>query len=181
MGAFSINDYKGKFLVIVFYHGDWECQEYLQAFSDLQTKFSSVKAEVVGCSTDSTKVHQCWIKTDREDGGFSGRLNMALWSDPSGSLSSQYDLFDEEEGQCLDGVVIIDDEGIVRHAMTTSLDCKYTANNTLEMVRMLKVYKVDEPKPTYGGSARSVLLLLPKLLFSNYPCCLYHTTDSTGF
>ena len=92
----------------------------------------------------------------REDGGFSGRLNMALWSDPSGSLSSQYDLFDEEEGQCLDGVVIIDDEGIVRHAMTTSLDCKYTANNTLEMVRMLKVYKVDEPKPTYGGSARAV-------------------------
>jgi len=154
--AFSVNDYKGKFLVIVFYHGDWECQEYLQAFSDLQTKFSSVKAEVVGCSTDSTKVHQCWIKTDREDGGFSGRLNMALWSDPSGSLSSQYDLFDEEEGQCLDGVVIIDDEGIVRHAMTTSLDCKYTANNTLEMVRMLKVYKVDEPKPSYGGSARAV-------------------------
>ena len=63
--AFSINDYKGKFLVIVFYRGDWECQEYLQAFSDLQSKFSSVKAEVVGCSTDSTKVHQCWIKTDR--------------------------------------------------------------------------------------------------------------------
>ena len=51
----------------------------------------------------------------------------------------------------MDGVVIIDDEGIVRHAMTTSLECGYTANNTLEMVRMLKVYKVDEPKPSYGG------------------------------
>eukprot|EP00092_Neocalanus_flemingeri_P083675 GFUD01105042.1.p1 GENE.GFUD01105042.1~~GFUD01105042.1.p1 ORF type:complete len:496 (-),score=166.67 GFUD01105042.1:124-1611(-) len=142
--AFSINDYKGKFLVIVFYHGDWECQEYLQAFSDLQDKFRSVKAEVVGCSTDSTKVHQCWIKTDREDGGFSGKLNLALWSDPSGSLASQYDLYDEEENQCLDGVVIIDDEGIVRHAMTTSLECGDTANNSLEMVRMLKVYKVDD-------------------------------------
>jgi hypothetical protein len=51
----------------------------------------------------------------------------------------------------LDGVVIIDDEGIVRHAMTTSLECGYTANNTLEMVRMLKVYKVDEPKASHGG------------------------------
>jgi len=154
--AFSISDYKGKFLVIVFYHGDWECQEYLQAFSDLQDKFSSVKAEVVGCSTDSTKVHQCWIKTDREDGGFGGRLNLALWSDPSGNLASQYDLFDEEEGQCLDGVVIIDDEGTVRHAMTTSLDCKYTANNTLEMVRMLKVYKVEDTKPTHAESGRAI-------------------------
>merc|ERR1719228_1216304 len=106
--AFKVSQYMGRYLVIVFYHGDWECQEYLQAFSDLQDKFSSVEAEVVGCSTDSTKVHQCWIKTDREDGGFSGRLNLALWSDPSGSLASQYDLYDEEEGQCLDGVVIID-------------------------------------------------------------------------
>jgi len=161
--AFSINDYKGKYLVIVFYNGDWECQEYLQAFSDLQEKFRSVKAEVVACSTDSTKVHQCWIKTDREDGGFSGRLNLALWSDPSGSLASQYDLFDEEESLCIDGVVIIDDEGIVRHAMTTSLECGDTANNTLEMVRMLKVYKVDDadtkkskPSPAAAGAVTPV-------------------------
>jgi len=141
--AFSINDYKGRFLVIVFYQADWECQEYLQAFSDLQEQFRSVKAEVVGCSTDSSKVHQCWIKTDREDGGFSGRFNLALWSDPSGSLASQYDLYDEEAGQCIDGVVIIDDEGVVRHAMTTSLECTDTATNTLEMTKMLKVYKVE--------------------------------------
>jgi len=157
--AFSVNDYKGKFLVIIFYHADWECQDYLQAFSDLHSKFVNVKAELVGCSTDSTKVHQCWIKTDKEDGGFSGRLNFALWSDPAGTLASQYDLFDEEEAQCLDGVVVIDDEGIVRHAMSTSLDCKDAANNALEMVKMLKVYKVDEPEK--NPSSRNIRAISP--------------------
>ena len=96
------------------------------------------------------------LSTSREDGGFGGRLNLALWSDPSGSLASQYDLYDEEEGQCLDGVVIIDDEGTVRHAMTTSLDCRYTANNTLEMVRMLKVYKVEDTKTSHAESVRAL-------------------------
>ena len=54
-----------RFLVIVFYHGDWECQEHLQAFSDLQEKFRGVKAEVVGCSVDSSKGHMVWMKTDK--------------------------------------------------------------------------------------------------------------------
>merc|ERR1712126_94628 len=52
------------------------------------------------------------------------------------------DLYDAEESQCLDGVVIIDDGGVVRHAMTTSMECADTARNTFEMVNMLK-YKVD--------------------------------------
>jgi len=141
--TFRISEYKGRFLVIVFYHGDWECQEYLQAFSDLQEKFKSIKCEVVGCSTDSSKGHLVWMKSDKSDGGFGGNLKFPLWSDVSGNLSDQFDLYDAEEKQCLDGVVIIDEGGVVRHAMTTSLECMDTAKNTFEMVNMLKKYKVD--------------------------------------
>ena len=82
-----------------------------------------------------------------------------MWSDPAGALASQYDLFDEEEAQCLDGVVVIDDEGIVRHAMSTSLDCKDAANNALEMVKMLRVYKVDEPEK--NPSSKNIRAISP--------------------
>merc|ERR1719153_32625 len=141
--TFSVSQYLGRYLVIVFYHGDWECQEYLQAFSDLQERFRSMKTEVVGCSVDSSKGHLVWMKTDKSDGGFGGKLQMPLWSDPSGNFADQFDLYDAEDNQCLDGVVIIDDGGVVRHAMTTSLQCNDTAKNTFEMVNMLKKYKVD--------------------------------------
>merc|ERR1712112_107911 len=90
------------------------------------------------------------MKSDKSDGGFGGKLKIALWSDVSGSLSDQFDLYDAEESQCLDGVVIIDDGGVVRHAMTTSLECSDTARNTFEMVNMLKKCKLDAkdiPKP----------------------------------
>merc|ERR1712183_1121250 len=141
--TFKVSQYMGRYLVIVFYHGDWECQEYVQAFSDLQERFRNMKTEVVGCSVDSSKGHLVWMKSDKSDGGFSGKLQIPLWSDPSGNFADQFDLYDAEENQCLDGVVIIDDVGVVRHAMTTSLQCNDTAKNTFEMVNMLKKYKVD--------------------------------------
>merc|ERR1719153_773804 len=141
--TFKVSQYMGRYLVIVFYHGDWECQEYLQAFSDLQERFRSMKTEIVGCSIDSSKGHLVWMKTDKSDGGFGGKLHIPLWSDPSGNFADQFDLYDAEENQCLDGVVIIDEGGVVRHAMTTSLQCNDTAKNTFEMVNMLKKYKVD--------------------------------------
>merc|ERR1719153_1397696 len=156
--TFKVSQYMGRYLVIVLYHGDWECQEYLQAFSDLQERFRSMKTEVVGCSVDSSKGHLVWMKTDKSDGGFGGKLQMPLWSDPSGNFADQFDLYDAEDNQCLDGVVIIDDGGVVRHAMTTSLQCSDTAKNTFEMVNMLKKYKVDAKdvkKPTSKPSSSS--------------------------
>jgi len=146
-GTFNISSYKGRFLALVFYHADWDCLEYLQAFVDIGDQFKSARAEIVFCSTDSPKVHACWLKTDRCDGGFGGELAgkvSGVWSDPAGNLSSHYDLYDEEENECLDGVVIIDEDGVVRHAMTTSLDFHETANSTLELVKMLKAYSVDD-------------------------------------
>ena len=54
--VYSLNDYKGKFLVILFYQADWECQDMLISFSKMKNKFSSTGCEIVACSTDNTKV-----------------------------------------------------------------------------------------------------------------------------
>ena len=52
--------------------------------------------------------------TFSEDGGFGGKLDIALWSDTSGHLAQQFDLFDAAECACLEGVVVIDEAGQVR-------------------------------------------------------------------
>ena len=57
--------------------------------------------------------------TCSEDGGFGGKLDIALWSDTSGHLAQQFDLFDAAECQCLEGVVVIDEAGQVRGATLT--------------------------------------------------------------
>jgi len=144
---FDVADYKGRFLVIVFYHADWDSGDLLQAFSDISDKYKNNKAEIVGCSTDPAESHACWVRADREDGGFGGALSgriSALWSDPGGTLATKYDLYSEKDNECLDGVVIIDDESTVRHAMTSSLSSTDLASNTLDLVKLLRKHKVDD-------------------------------------
>jgi len=140
--AYSLSEYLGRYVVVLFYSGDWEptSHQLLRAFSRLEASFAQAGAEVVACSQDTARVHSSWIKAPSEDGGFAGDLNFPLWSDPSGQIASMFDLYDEEEGQCLDGVVILDSEGVVRHAMTTSMECQETAENTLDLVKMLRAF-----------------------------------------
>jgi len=141
---FQIQDYKGKYVVILFYAGDWESKDNIMAFENMLDKYKSEKCEVLACSSDSTKVHQSWIRTPSADGGFGGSLRIPLISDCSGSMSQKYDVYDAEEGICRNAVVIIDDTGIVRHAMTTSMDYNETARNCLDIVAMLKQHKLSD-------------------------------------
>ena len=124
--------------MVVFYPGDWESKELLKAFSFLTPHFEARGVQLVGVSTDSVSSHESWVKTRREEDGWGGWIGMHLWSDLSGALATQYDLFDEEEGVCQEGVVVIDREGRVRHAMSTSLGYDETAESALEVVNMLQ-------------------------------------------
>jgi len=141
---FTLSNYKGRYVVLLFYTGDWECKENIVAFENLLDKYAGAGCEVFGCSSDSTKVHQSWIRTPSEDGGFGGSLRIPLISDPSGGMSQKFDVYDSEEGTCRNAVVIIDDSGIVRHAMTTSLEHEETARNCLDIVAMLKQSKLSD-------------------------------------
>ena len=91
----------------------------------------------------------------REDGGLGGSLSFPLWSDPSGQLASRFDLYDEEEGQCLQGVVILDGEGLVKHAMTTSMDYEETAENTVELVKMLRAFTPASSGPAVKSPGKT--------------------------
>merc|ERR1712117_273956 len=71
-----------------------------------------------------------------------GSCKIPVCSDPKGAFTSQYDLWDDD-GFCRDGLVIIDDTGMVRQAMTSSLEPKDTAKSVLEVIGLLRKNKVD--------------------------------------
>jgi len=154
--SFKITDYKGRYVVLLFYTGDWECRENILAFQQLKHKYAEAGCEVFACSTDSTKVHNSWIKTSSADGGFGGSIKIPLISDCSGAMSKKYDVYDCEEGICRNAVVIIDDSSVVRHAMTTSMEYAETASNCLDIVAMLKQHKLsDNEVRNINSQARS--------------------------
>ena len=65
--AYSLSEYSGRYLVIIFYSGDWEetSQRLVLAFSGLQERFGQAGAAVVACSTDSPRGHNSWLKAPR--------------------------------------------------------------------------------------------------------------------
>ena len=54
-----------RYLVVVFYHGDWECAEVVEEFSNIKSQLASNGADVVCVSSDSTETHAAWIKADK--------------------------------------------------------------------------------------------------------------------
>jgi len=142
--TFKIPQYKGKYLVIVFYHADWECNDLVQSFSSISSLFEGNGAKVVACSSDSASTHKSWIQADKASNGLGGSISIPLWSDKSGTLATLFDLFDAEENHCLDGVAIIDDNSVIRQVMTSSLDFKEFAANVVSLIPLLKKNKVDQ-------------------------------------
>merc|ERR1712038_1247753 len=141
--SFKISQYKGRYLVVVFYRGDWKCGEVVEEFSNIKSQLASNGADVVCVSSDSTQTHSAWIKADKSKGGLGGSLGIPLWSDPTGELANSFDLYHQEERHCLDGFVIIDDAGLTRQVMTTTLDSKEVATSVFGMVPVFKRHRVD--------------------------------------
>mmetsp|Transcript_5048 Transcript_5048/g.8604 ORF Transcript_5048/g.8604 Transcript_5048/m.8604 type:complete len:160 (-) Transcript_5048:246-725(-) len=110
----SLDDYKGKYLVVVFYPFDFTyvCPTELISFSENVKNFQEIGAEVIGVSTDSHFTHLAWVKTPREEGGL-GKINYPLLADISKDLSRDYGVLVQDEkdpmyGAALRGIFIID-------------------------------------------------------------------------
>ncbi|CAF4335037.1 unnamed protein product, partial [Adineta steineri] len=78
----SLSDFKGKYLVLVFYPLDFTfvCPTEIIAFSDRIQEFKNINTEVVAISVDSQFTHLAWINTPREQGGL-GKIQIPLLSD----------------------------------------------------------------------------------------------------
>jgi len=133
----SLDDYKGKWLVLFFYPLDFTfvCPTELVAFSDAAEQFKAVNAELLGCSVDSVHTHLAWTRTPRSEAGV-GELNYPLLSDISKEIAAAYDVLIGDVA--LRGVFIIDPEGTVQSATINNLD---VGRSVAAVLRTLKGYQ----------------------------------------
>jgi len=136
--TFKISQYKGRYVVIVFYQADFTSTDLVQSFATIQPLLTSNGTDLVFCSADSIENHKSWLSSD-----LGGSFSAPLWSDNNGALATSFDLFDPEKKACVDGVVVIDDSSIIRQVMTSSMDAKELAKNVVDLVALLKKNKVD--------------------------------------
>ncbi|MBX9667683.1 MAG: peroxiredoxin [Candidatus Obscuribacterales bacterium] len=135
----SLNDYKGKWLILFFYPLDFTfvCPTELKAFHDHLDKFKKAGAEVLAVSTDSVYSHRAWINTPEDKGGL-GKLDYVLGSDITKDVCRDYGVLLEDKGISLRGLFIIDPDGYLQYQVVHSLNVGRSVDETLRVLEALK-------------------------------------------
>jgi peroxiredoxin (alkyl hydroperoxide reductase subunit C) len=155
----SLSDYKGKKVVLFFYPLDFTfvCPTEIIAFDHRLAEFEKRGVQVLGCSIDSKHTHWAWRNTDVNEGGI-GNIAYPLIADIDKSISRKYDVLigsqqayvETEEGEeettvggdiALRGSFLIDEDGIVRHAVINDLPL---GRNIDEMLRMIDALSFNQ-------------------------------------
>lgn len=130
----SLNDYRGKWLVMFFYPADFTfvCPTEITGYSKRYEDFKKEGAEVLAVSVDSEHSHKAWINTSL------GKINFPIGADMTKQVSKDYGVLIEEQGVALRGLFIIDPEGVVRYSVIHDLNVGRSVDETLRVLKALK-------------------------------------------
>ena len=105
----TLSNYKGRTVVLLFYHGDNTpvCTAQLCSVRDHWSEYQSTGAEVVGISTDSVASHDKFAEKHS--------LPLRLLSDADRKVSEMYDMKSWLPGRSARGVVVIDGDGKIAY------------------------------------------------------------------
>ncbi|MEI6213740.1 MAG: peroxiredoxin [Desulfuromonadales bacterium] len=131
----SLADYKGKWLVLFFYPGDFTfvCPTEIKGFNASLADFTAINTEVLAVSADSRFSHLAWVKS-----GALGTLNYPLLSDFTKQTARSYGVLDEAQGTARRGLFIIDPNGVIQHAVIHSDKVGRSVEETLRVLKALQ-------------------------------------------
>ncbi len=124
-GEFKLSDHRGERVVLLFYPGDntMVCTKQFCSYRDRAGDFASLDATVVGISSQDLASHQ----------GFAGKhsLNVPLLADVDKAVAKAYSAYSPRLGTKR-AVIVIDDQGIVRHRHDHMLGLDYQSVDDLK-------------------------------------------------
>ena len=138
----SLNDFKGKYVCLFFYPLDFTfvCPTELHAYSDKYEEFKKRGCELVACSIDSKFSHSAWLRTPRAQGGIEG-VKYPILADVHKTIARSYGTLFEDEGIAFRGLFLIDQEGVVQHALVNNLPLGRNVDETLRTLDAIQYHK----------------------------------------
>jgi peroxiredoxin Q/BCP len=126
-GPFRLSEHRGERVVLLFYPGDntMVCTKQFCSYRDRAGDFAGLGATVVGISAQDLASHE----------GFAAKhsLNVPLLADVDKQVARSYDAFSATLG-VKRAVIVIDEEGIVRHRHDHLLGLDYQSVDDLKAV-----------------------------------------------
>ena len=140
-GNISLNDYKGKWLVLFSHPGDFTpvCTTEIIAFTRAHTYFKQINTELLGLSIDSNASHLAWIYDIYCRTGI--QISFPIIADRSGEIARKYGMIasDISNVETVRNVFIIDDNGIVRTILIYPMTIGRFIPEILRIVQALQI------------------------------------------
>ena len=142
VGKSSLEDFKGKWLVLFFYPADFTfvCPTELVDLNRRYEEFQKLSAEILVASTDTVHSHKGWVDTEEILKG----LKYKMAADHSGRVSHMLGIYDPEKGIAQRAVFIVDPDGILRSAQVVA---DAIGRNAGEIIRQIKALKFVRENP----------------------------------
>ena len=126
-GTFKLSEHRGERVVLLFYPGDNTpvCTKQFCSYRDRAGDFSALGATVVGISAQDLGSHEAFVAKHS--------LNVPLLADVEKQVAKAYDAFSSRLG-VKRAVIVIDEQGIVRHRHDHRLGLDYQSVDELKEV-----------------------------------------------
>jgi peroxiredoxin len=106
----SLDDLKGKRVILAFYPADWSpvCGDQMALYNETLKLFRKFNAELVGISVDSKWCHKAFAENRN--------LHFPLLADfePKGVVSKLYGAYNEMNGESKRALFVIDEQGVIQ-------------------------------------------------------------------
>jgi NADH-dependent peroxiredoxin subunit C len=132
----SLEDYKGKWIVLFFYPADFTfvCPTELEELAGLYSEFQSEGAEIISISTDTAFVHKAW----HDNSPAIGKVQFPMAADPTGEIAKMLGVYLPDEGLALRGSFILNPEGEIKSMEVNDNSIGRSAKELLRKLRAAK-------------------------------------------
>lgn len=141
MGNISLNDYKGKWVVLFSHPGDFTpvCTTEMISFARANTYFENLNACLLGLSVDSNASHLAWLYDIYCRTGI--RVPFPIIADRNGEIARKYGMIssDVSNTETVRNVYIIDDRGVIRLILVYPMNVGRSIPEILRSLQALQV------------------------------------------
>lgn len=125
-GPFKLSEHLGERVVLLFYPGDntMVCTKQFCSYRDRADDFASLNATVVGISSQDLASHEGFIEKNG--------LTVPLLADVDKSVARAYSAITPGVGSTKRAVIVIDEQGVVRHRHDHLLGLDYQSVDDLK-------------------------------------------------
>ena len=127
----SLDDFRGRRVVLAFYPADWEpvSREQLVLYQEYVPVFRVLRADIIGISTDEIWSHEAFAI----EAGL--RFPLLADSQPKGMVARAYGVFMEQEELSSRALFIIDEGGIIRWSQSYPILVNPGVNDVLRALQ----------------------------------------------